>query len=419
MLSGPRVPKTFAGTDADGDQYTVTLSGPGAINVVANAGVAPAIQTIYLQGTNASSILTVAVTKKIGDGLVDIGRITGSGPGRITAAHSDLTGTGVDLSGGLGVLSLHDIQSGAGIHVGVPGQATTLDAHVIQDGTTIAAAGSLSLKAASIGADTITAAKLTTLNITGDTTLGISGNMTGAAITLTGTHTALGTLTVAGQISGANIKIPNGSVTSFTVTGSLNTSTIQVGGTVSLLRAASMDTDTITAARVTTLKVPGNSSRAISGNLTASTITLTGTGTALGTTTIAGQVSGSDIQVTMGSVSSFKAAAFTDSTLFLGQGTFAFGGAGGTITPNQHIGSFTITDTSAAFSNSNVAAYVVGTVTLGSLQTNNGGHAFGIEAQVQQLYPFRVSVHVVSPLFTYNPKGSHQQGVGDFQVYLV
>ncbi len=151
----------------------------------------------------------------------------------------------------------------------------------------------------------------------------------------------------------------------------------------------------------------------ISGNVTAN-FTLTGTGTALGYAIIAGQVSNTDIKVENGGVAYFDAAAFIDSTLFLGQGTFAFGGAGGTLTANQRVGWFIITGTSDAFANSDVAAYNVGAVILASVQTNDNGTAFGIEAQKSI-----VEVHVTSPAFTWKSTGPAVQKDGDFEVDLL
>jgi hypothetical protein len=225
--------KSFSGTDTDGDQYTVQLSGPGAVSVAVDDstgnGRGP-IESIALEGTSpASSVLIVRVTRKVGDGFVDVGSITGSGLLQIAAGTANLVGSGISLSGGLGSLYVHDVRNGAGVLAAdAPAQLTGISAHDIGDGTTINVGGSLSvLTAARIGAATIIAPRLTTLTVTGDRSLGLSGDLA-AHLILTGTGTALGTATIAGRVSGADIEVRAGSVGTF-VTGAFLNSTLFVG----------------------------------------------------------------------------------------------------------------------------------------------------------------------------------------------
>jgi hypothetical protein len=288
--------KSYSGKDQAGDLISVTLTGPGAISVVRTA--TGMIQAIYLVGTSSnSSVLTITVTRKTGNGLVQIGSITGTGLAKLVAPSADLVGSGINLTGVLGSLTIH----------------------VIGDGATINVVGGLGLlQAAKIGAATIVAPRLTTLTVTGDRTRGLRGDFAAA-------------------------------------------------------------------------------------------LTLTGTGTALGTAKIAGEVIGSSIVVQAGSVTSFTAGAFVNSTLFLGQA--------GQLTAGASLGTFTVTGLTglaAAFVNSNVSASIVGSVTLASVQTNNGGVAFGITAH-QSI----ARVVVTSPKFTYNPKLTTPQGIGDFVVQRI
>ena len=107
-------PQTF--TDSDGDRYTVRLTGPGAAAVTLDDpdtdGKGP-IASIALTGTDATSVLTVAVAK-IGDGSVKIGAITGSAVNIISAPQCDLNGSGVALAG-LSLLRIGDVAAGANI----------------------------------------------------------------------------------------------------------------------------------------------------------------------------------------------------------------------------------------------------------------------------------------------------------------
>ena len=156
---------SFTGVDSDGDQYTVKLTGPGAIDVLQDAGSngQGPIESINVVDTNpGSSTLTITV---VGDGLVDVGSISGSGLHKISASDADLDGAGIDLTGELGSLTIHDVLDGASILAAdLPTQSTGITAHVIDDGTTINTGGILSsLKAASIGADTIDAVRLKSL----------------------------------------------------------------------------------------------------------------------------------------------------------------------------------------------------------------------------------------------------------------
>jgi hypothetical protein len=322
MLAG-KPTKSFHGVDSDGDVYSVTLTGPGAIDVIqttSGTSTGP-IHAIYLEGTSSkSSVLSIAVTTKVGDGFVNVGSVTGPGLERIAASTADLTGAGIDLTGKLGALTIHDVSSGASILAAGPAtQSTSILAHVI-------------------------------------------GNST----------------------------------------------TIDVGGNLSLLKAASIGTATITAPHLTTLSVTGDATNSIAGDLSAA-ITLTGTGTALGTAFIAGEVDGANIEVRSGSVTTFKASEFVNTTLYLG--------STGTLTPGQHLRTFTVTgitgSSAPAFVNSNVSAAIVGTVTLASVQTDNNGTKFGIDASV-----LIAAVRMSNPAFTYNPKKPTPQGIGDFEVVL-
>jgi hypothetical protein len=327
MFNG-KLTKSFSGVDADGDPYTVSLSGPGALSVVqddpGNTGVGP-IKTIYLKGTDPSaSVLTIHVTRKVGDGFISVGGIVGPGLLQIAAGTADLagTGTGINLTGKLGSLTIHDVHHSV-LAQDLPTQSTSITAHVIGAGVDVNVGGMLgTLKAAQIGACTIRAPRIANLNVTGDASANIAGDFD-AKLTLTGAGTAL----------------PN----------------------------------------------------------------------SLPTATIAGTVNGADIEVQAGNVGTFRAGAFIASTLFLGQSHVLTAGQRlSTITVTGILGSLT-----PAFTASNVSASTIGTVTLASVQINNGGTTYGIHASTAI-----TAVHVTMPKFAYDPKQPTPQKIGDFSVTL-
>ena len=224
----------FKGVDSDGDQYTVQLTGPGAISVVQDLsggnGEGP-IQSIIVENSTSGSTLSIAVTKKVGDGFVDVGSITGSTLGKISASTFDLTGSGIDLTGSLGSLTIHDISNDADIIAAdLPTQSTSIAAHVIENGTTIDTGRIISsLKAASIGVDLIEAVKLTTLAVTGDKSLDIGGNFD-ATLTLSGTGTVLSTASIAGSVFDASFDAVNGGIGTFTAAGFIASNIIAATG---------------------------------------------------------------------------------------------------------------------------------------------------------------------------------------------
>jgi len=222
----PNGTETF--TDTDGDRYVVKLVGPGQVGVLLNGPDAPemgSIDTIFLAGTDPTKS-TLSITVKKANDLVNLGDVQGSGLKSLVASACDLVGGGINNNGGinlsglLGSLKIHDILTGAGIFAqGTANQKTTLVAHVINDGTTIALGSSItSLKAALFGQGSLTAPSLGTLKITGDRAHGIPGDFA-ADVTLSGPGVAagkpvLGTVVIAGTVSGATLNVA-GSVKSF------------------------------------------------------------------------------------------------------------------------------------------------------------------------------------------------------------
>jgi hypothetical protein len=146
-----------------------------------------------------------------------------------------------------------------------------------------------------------------------------------------------------------------------------------------------------------------------------SDVRISGTGKVLATATIAGAVDGAAITIPNGKVGTFQAARFLNSALFAG---FSPTNAeeplqGGTFTLGTKIATFTVTAGSNGFVNSWLGADVIGTATIKSAVTNNGGHKFGVVANTSI-----AKVKITTPLFNYLTWGSSTQSSGDFTVRL-
>jgi hypothetical protein len=212
MLAGAN--RKATGTDSDGDKWTVSLHGPGAMAVTADPNTG-AIASIVLEGTTSRSSLSIHVRKaKTGDGFVDVGSITGPGIGSISAAKANLTGTGINLTGSLGRLTVHDILNGAGVvAAGTSTDSTQLIAHVLGAGTTVETGGSLGLlRAAQVRAATIQAVDVKRLEVVGDAKAGLAGFA--AVVTLTGTDTVIESARIVGAYAGT-ITANAGGIASF------------------------------------------------------------------------------------------------------------------------------------------------------------------------------------------------------------
>ena len=103
--------KTF--TDSDGDKYRVKIAGPGTLNVALldpdGDGKGP-IDQLFLAGTKAGTNVSVTLVKKVGDGLIPIGDVNGTGKlGSFKAAKSDLVVNGFIYSGAVGTLKVRDV----------------------------------------------------------------------------------------------------------------------------------------------------------------------------------------------------------------------------------------------------------------------------------------------------------------------
>ena len=226
-------PQTIAFTSGAGDSVTMTLQRAGTMQISTNDP-----PSIVLSDTDAASLLTIRVKKGgAGTGVLSVDGITGDGDCRsINAPGVDLVGSGLQVSGYLKQLQVHDILNGAVVTAGgAADQGTKIVAHNIDDGATIDIGSRIqSLQAARFGAGTIHAPRIAKMLIKGDRRNGIPGDCE-ATFELSGDgvpagNSTLGTLFVAGAISNASIDIANGNVGSVAASEMVD-STIYVGFT--------------------------------------------------------------------------------------------------------------------------------------------------------------------------------------------
>jgi hypothetical protein len=155
---------------------------------------------------------------------VQIKEIDGSdaaGLRSLSLAKADLVGAGISLNGYLGLLAIGDIGTGAALNLAGPAPAkpknagTWITAGVIGDGTAITSAAPISsLTAVAVGDGTITAPRVGAIKVTGRKAgagrPAVAGNF-GADLTVGAVDpakgTALGSLKVAGAVTGSTIRV--------------------------------------------------------------------------------------------------------------------------------------------------------------------------------------------------------------------
>src|SRR5262249_50038533 len=204
--------------DSDGDRFTVSLTGPGQVGLIHRSNingpepidriipsptVKPMLSGLYVNVLNAFG----------GDGLVDIGAVTGPGMLSFIAPQSDLVGAGVNFTGYFGGLRVRDIENGADVIAGGPPTSrTAIIAADVGDGTTIdVGSGITVLQVARFGEGQITAPRIRSLYVTGNPARHIPGDFE-ADVRVTGVGVppgtwALGSMMVVGTIRGSAIEV--------------------------------------------------------------------------------------------------------------------------------------------------------------------------------------------------------------------
>jgi hypothetical protein len=198
-----------------------------------------------------------------------------------------------------------------------------------------------------------------------------------------------------------------------------NGSTIRFGSGIRNFTAAHVGEGEIAAPSLGAMRINGDVELGLAGDFRAN-LTLSGEGlnhgeSALGWLNVRGAIDSAAILVG-GDIGRVSAARMTNSSLCAGCAVTGstFGNPDGiSFTIPARIGSATIgIDSSAPLTNSFIAAQTVGSVTLSSVVTDNGGKAFGIVGVSID------SVRVLKPPFQWL-SGSHPaDGVGDFRIQV-
>ena len=277
------------------------------------------------------------------------------------------------ITGRIGSLTTGDLLGTAMVDGGGSAfDSTALAFHEVMNGATVALAGTITtLKAAKIGDARITAESFGSIAITGD----FAGDLLADG--------KLGLLTAHDILSGASITA--GGLPSDVTTLKLHQVeagvSITLGSTIAKLTAAKIGDATIAAAAIGSLLVTGDFKAALVGDFDAD-LTLSGGLSSfqnnITTAVIQGRIH--DATLRLDGIGSFTAYAFINSTLFAGYtpADEAQPMLGGAFLDSGTIKSFTLKDTHAAFSDSILAAKNIGTLSLASVTTSNGGDAFGI-----------------------------------------
>lgn len=176
-------------TDADGDTFTVRLTGPGLIGYVLddpdNDGQGRLLRLVVDNTTIGESVLTIIVNKgRFGDGLVSIGEISGAagaGLKLLSAPKVSLDDGGVIFSGALGTVTIRDLTNGADLIGGEgAGIKSNVTVRVVDSGSDVALGTDiLNFKAACIGDAGIAAASIAKVIVAGDRVANIAGNVAG------------------------------------------------------------------------------------------------------------------------------------------------------------------------------------------------------------------------------------------------
>jgi hypothetical protein len=410
-------------TDTDGTNVTVTLTGGGTANLyfdgdgltsttvrgtthVTDSDGRVELNDIDLVGTKSASRLSVTTDYK-GNRSAQIGAIRGSTPlGTLAATTTDLTGVGIDMTGAgyIGNLSVRNLLNGADIEMagtgpGTPWSGETIRAGTLGAGSDIEVGQALtSLTVVDWTGGELSAPRANSVRVTG-VYHGAVGNM-GADVSLTGSDTtgySLGTLSVAGNL----------------------TSTMNLAGRARTVSAGRWSAGSLTARTLDSLRISGNRTAALAGDLGAN-ITLTGassTGYSCQSISVSGAMQ-SALLTMAGSAGSLTAKQMISSQLLVGYSPNdpADPMAGGTYDSTQSIRSVTVSgvtgSTAMAYTGSTIAAWKVGTVSLASFDSNNLGTEFGVRGQVLSAVTSR------NPNWKWNKAGAADQGVGDFHVVV-
>ena len=320
--------KSCTFTASNGALTTVALQGPG-------------VATLDFVGSGISQFTNRSITSVSGSTL-GIASITTTGTtGASVLAITARRGAGAEVVGSITTDALRSLVA----------PAVALGANVTSS------AGIAAINVASASGGTITAAALGTVSVSGS----LADN-----INLSGGFTSVRAGSIAGgtwNIGGAARSITTASVANFSATFSQSLALASVRGTFS---------GTLTAASVGTI---------VAGAVSDSHIFLTGTGTDLVRLSDAGVFSASQIN-SAGNIGAVTAASMANSQIYAGVGALSDASVlPGSTADLSALASIASVRLRGTFSNSDIAAATLGSLTLGTLQTSNGGVPAGVAGE--------------------------------------
>jgi hypothetical protein len=387
-------------TDADGDIYTVRLTGPGLIGFVLDdpdGDGRGGLTKLRVDDTLAGeSILSITVKKSVtGDGFVHVGEISGSldsGLKSLTAPAVNLTAGGVVFSGALGNVVVRDLLNGADlIATGIAGVKTNLTAHLIGDGSDLAFAGDVgTLKVARIGQAGINVTTLAKLIVAGDRLAGIPGDIAGQ-INVAG---FLGSVTARDLLPGARIDAGGSALerTTLVLHEVMNGASISLASLVTSLKAARIGDAQISAQQFDVVAITGDARNFIPGDFGADlfainkigkftardllgTASIEAGGLAFDKTTFTAHAIMDGVSIVLeSSVSTFKTAFIGNATIEVAaMASLQVLGDANAFLFGDFLGSLTLTGGDAFFVNALAAATIKGALTNASFMAETIG----------------------------------------------
>jgi hypothetical protein len=350
----------------------------------------PPISLIETVDTDpARTVVSVAVRKaanSVDGGTVAVGGVIGTGVKALNLPRTPLTAEGIDLTGPVQSLRLDSLVNGADVLLPatpVSGKSTRL---WMRNG-------------AGDGSDVLVNAPLAGFNV---------GSFGDGRVE----SPSIGSLRVRGafggdvRVFGFGLLAGQPALRSLWVGGAADGSDIDVAGPVGTVRFGSFANGQILAPSIGTMTVRG----AFSGDLRLSGAGVIPGKPTLGSLRVLGIADGARIDVG-GRVGAVAVGSFWNSHLFAGYTGDDVGG--GTFDAAGWVGSFRATAVTGGFRNSSVIAAQVGTVSLMSVDADNGDDKFGVYADVAI---GRVTVKVPALLATNLAAAT---GVDDFEVKVI
>ena len=398
-------------TDSDGDKVTVTLSGKSGSAEIARAVGSTEwgdILRIVLDNTGTTSNLTITARSTIAGKVAQttIGGVTVNGSlAGLKAPAASLVGN-LTVGGTLGALVLNEV-SGAMIRIG--GTPTTKTAVTLKFGRVTDTSLVSGMPVGSLAAvqwrevdgtpDTITAPRVGTLSIAGDTVKKIAGDF-GAGLALSGEGVlatakvlttarvkgavapsvwdiqgAVGAVTLSGAVglAGRPWELKNATTLGSLTLGDVADAVVTATGSAGAVKAIRWLAGSIRAAKIGSIATTGlactKTAPAVSGDFGAD-LTLTETvKQTLGRLTVAGWLDEATI-VSAGPLGTLTVGGIRDSRIQAGDA--------GVHTSLGRLTVQGIKGQTYSFINSNVSAWTLGTVSVKGVQTRNGSQAHGI-----------------------------------------